>query len=244
MDTPRKWLPTGKPWSSSKPATSWRAASATWTCDAIDAAFAEGRIAEEERYAQVEEELTDAYLAYREPWRQSAKAGDEAEWRWARELILDALPGAGGTFLDVGCANGYLMECAQRWGRERGLRLEPYGVDISWRLTSLARRRLPHWTDRIYEGNIVSWIPPRPFDLVNTGLDYVPPGRRRELVQHILRDVLAPGGRLVLRPERYREGVPTPADQLEELGFDPQGVIEARHPTNGEIRTTAWLAAP
>jgi 2-polyprenyl-3-methyl-5-hydroxy-6-metoxy-1,4-benzoquinol methylase len=56
-------------------------------------------------------------------------------WRWARELILDVFPPQA-TFLDVGCANGYLMESVARRGAERGVLVEPYGVDISGRIVA------------------------------------------------------------------------------------------------------------
>jgi SAM-dependent methyltransferase len=209
--------------------------------DHIDADLAAGRIADEQWHQRIESVIGDAYLSYAEPWRQSGKGGDEADWRWSRELILDAFPGSRGAFLDVGCANGYLMECVHRWGQEQGLHIEPHGVDISWRLASLARRRLPHWGDRISTANILDWTPPRRFDVVNTGLDYVPPRRRRRLVEHLLRDVVAPGGRVVLRPWRVDGTEPDPAQELAALGFQPDGGTETRHPQTGELRRTVWV---
>lgn len=212
-------------------------------CDRADGDLAAGRITEREWHARIEEVLADAYLSYPQPWRQSGKGGDEADWRWARELILDAFPSTGGDFLDIGCANGYLMECLQKWGAERGMRVEPYGVDISWRLASLARRRHPHWADRIYTANALYWTPPRRFDVINFGLEYVAPGRQRAFVNHLVRDVLAPGGRLVVRPWRVNRAEGDPAEQLAALGFRPDGILEARHPVNGELRRTVWLGA-
>jgi hypothetical protein len=46
---------------------------------------------------------------------------------------------ADGSFLDVGCSSGHLMECLQLWAAEDGITLEPWGLDIrpSW-LRSLA----------------------------------------------------------------------------------------------------------
>ena len=103
-----------------------------------------------------------------------------------------------GTFLDVGCASGYLMECVQRWAQERGKSVEPYGLDIAPELVALARSRLPQWADRIFTGNIISWQPPMRFDFVRSGLGYVPRHRRRELLERLLREVVAPDGRLII----------------------------------------------
>ena len=66
-----------------------------------------------------------------------------------------------GSFLDVGCANGYLLESIVRWSERR---IEPFGLDFSPRLVELARARLPQWADRIYLGDALEWEPPRRFD--------------------------------------------------------------------------------
>jgi len=90
--------------------------------------------------------------------------------------------GRSGTFLDVGCANELLMESTARWSRAKGLEIEPYGLDISPELAAVARSRLPEWAERIFVGNALGWAPPFRFDVVRTGLEYVPPSRRRKLV--------------------------------------------------------------
>jgi hypothetical protein len=58
-----------------------------------------------------------------------------------------------GSFLDIGCANRLLMESVVAWAHERGHRVEPFGLDISAKLASRVRRRLPQWRDRIFVGN-------------------------------------------------------------------------------------------
>ena len=56
------------------------------------------------------------------------------------------------------------------------------------------------WSDRIFEGNAVDWEPPMKFTYVRTGLEYVPTDRRPFLVARLLRDVVEPGGRLIVGP--------------------------------------------
>lgn len=200
-----------------------------------------GEIDEAQWHERVEEVLIDAYLASDDPRAQSGKGGDEDVWRWARELVLDVFPPRA-TFLDVGCANGYLMESVVRWGAERGVEVEPYGVDISWRIAALARHRLPHWADRIHTANVLLWDPPMRFDVVQAGLDEVPPERRRELADRILDRFLVPGGRLVLRAGRVGKPEHDAVHILRSIGLEPDGVIERR--MGDEVRRTAWIEAP
>jgi SAM-dependent methyltransferase len=162
--------------------------------DALEA----GEIDEEGWYREVAAVITPAYLAEDTPWGQSGRSGDDGTtWERARGLIADAID-RDGTFLDVGCASGYLMETLERWARDRGYRIEPYGLDIAPELADLARRRLPRWADRIYTGNALHWEPPMRFEYVRTGLEYVPVRRQRDLVERLLREVVAPGGRLII----------------------------------------------
>jgi SAM-dependent methyltransferase len=93
----------------------------------------------------------DAYFGQSDPIRQSGFGGGAERWRAEREPILDAITRSG-SFIDIGCANGYLLECLVLWGRERGLALDPHGLDYSPQLIELARTRLPHWTDHFFVG--------------------------------------------------------------------------------------------
>ena len=92
-----------------------------------------------EDFLQKLREVEDAYLATDDPIRQSGFLGGEARWREERELILDAVD-RDADFLDIGCANGYLLQCLVQWARERGITLTPYGVDIGPRLVELAKQ--------------------------------------------------------------------------------------------------------
>ena len=94
------------------------------------------------------------------------------DWNARRSLIADAI-NRDGTFLDVGCANGYPDGVAP--GDGRAYIVEPYGLDISPELVALARERLPRWADRIWVGNARTWEPAMRFTYIRTGLEYAPP---------------------------------------------------------------------
>ena len=116
------------------------------------------------------------------------------------------------------------MESVATWCAERGLAVEPYGIDISPALTELARRRLPHWADRIWVGNALDWRPPAGlrFDYVHILLDSVPRARRADLVRHQLVHIVRRGtGRLLVSDYAadLAAGQPSAAETLRSLGF-------------------------
>ena len=147
----------------------------------IDGRLERGEIDEAGWHAAIAAILVPAYLAADTPWGGSGKLGTAEDWEYARSPIADAID-RDGTFLDVGCANGYLMECLPGW---TSFDVEPYGVDISEEMSALAKRRLPQWANRIWTGNALTWEPPMRFTYVRTGLEYVPGSRRKELVGHL-----------------------------------------------------------
>lgn len=154
-------------------------------------------------FESVRNTLETAYLAAVEPWRQSGFSGPAERWEACRRPIADCA-GADGTFLDIGCANGYLLECLLRWTGERGVRIEPWGLDLSDKLVALARKRLPAFGENLLVGNGLFWRPPRRFDYVRTELCYVPDEYRQAYVTRLLKEVVAPGGRLLVAEYRSR----------------------------------------
>ena len=153
--------------------------------------------------------LETHYLRSGDARQQSGFGRSEADWARYRSAIIAPVKRSG-TFLDIGCANGLLMECVARWGDDAGFRLEPYGIDVSDKLVRLAKHRLPHWKNRIFAANALLWEPPTSFDFVRTELVYVPPPRRREYVERLLNHFLLSGGKLLVcsygssRPEGIR----------------------------------------
>jgi Tyrosine phosphatase family len=208
----------------------------------IDAALAAGEIDEQGWHDAVAAIVGPAYLAGATPWAQSGYGRDQANWVDARRFVVEAID-RDGTFLDCGCASGYLMECVKTWAGDKGLLIEPYGVDIIPELVELARNRLPDWAERIWLGNIVSWTPPRRFDFVRAGLEYAPPTRQRDLVRHLLDEVVAPGGRLILGPQTEEAGRPAMEELLASWDWPVSGRAETPHPDPRVVRRIVWLDA-
>jgi 2-polyprenyl-3-methyl-5-hydroxy-6-metoxy-1,4-benzoquinol methylase len=190
---------------------------------AINAAYDSGELDDAGWHAAMASLVVPSYLAARTPEAGSGHSGTEAEWEYSRGIVVDAIAGHG-TFLDVGCANGLLMESVHRWSG-----VEPYGLDISPDLAELARTRHPHWRERIYVGNALDWAPPQRFDAVRTGLEYVPVPRRRDLVAHLLEDVVAPGGRLIVGKFNEEVGKHRLETEVASWGFTVAGRAERVH---------------
>ncbi|HLY30759.1 MAG TPA: class I SAM-dependent methyltransferase [Ktedonobacterales bacterium] len=179
--------------------------------------------------------LESAYLAGEQPWQQSGfglhTPHTAAEWEAHRRPIADALDGSG-SFLDVGCANGYLLECLLDWVASRGLTLDPYGVDFAPGLIALARKRLPQYADHFFVANAWDWSPPRRFTFVRASLDDVPDTLHTPYITRLLTDYLEPEGRLVLAEYRVR------GDHAPELTID-QRVAQLGFSVS-RVTTGAW----
>jgi protein-L-isoaspartate O-methyltransferase len=199
----------------------------------IDAAYARGELDDAGWHAATAALVVPAYLAAPTPQGGSGSSRDEAGWEYARSLVADAVE-AGQSFLDVGCANGLLMESMAAWAG-----VEPYGLEISPELAERAKRRLPQWAERIWVGNALDWEPGRRFDAVRTGLDYVPPPRRPQLVEHLL----SYAGRVVIgvfNEEREERALET---SVARWGFEIAGRSERPHPHPRLAYRCFWVDA-
>lgn len=201
---------------------------------AIDAAYARGDLDDAGWHEAVAALVVPAYLAAQTPQGGSGSSRDAAGWERARSLIAEAVA-PGQAFLDVGCANGLLMESMAAWAG-----VEPYGLEISPELADVARHRLPRWADRIWVGNAAEWQPPHRFDVVRTGLDYVPSVRRSALVEHLLSysDRLVVG---VFNEERLARSLER---EVAGWGFAIAGRAERPHPHPKLAYRAFWIDAP
>jgi hypothetical protein len=222
---------------------------------AIDAAYARGEIDDEGWHRAMAELVVPAYLAG-DVRRGSGHTGTAEDWEYSRGIVGELVElvalvtregrmrdgeradggGRGGprdrarlTFLDVGCANGLLMESLGRWCPS--VDVEPYGLEISAELAARARERLPQWSERIFVGNALAWEAPMRFDIVRTGLEYVPRPRRRALVEHLLgmADVVIVGKLNEEIEERAQEA------ELRAWGFDVVRSVERPHRADPRI---------
>jgi 2-polyprenyl-3-methyl-5-hydroxy-6-metoxy-1,4-benzoquinol methylase len=206
-------------------------------------------MSDERRVADVRRTLVGAYLSAGTPQGGSGFGGPQEEWREARGVLVDALDPTRSPvrFLDHACANGHLAVSMAAWGREVGVDLDPYGVDIASELVSRAVADHPPLASHFFVGDALSWVHPEGerFDVVHLLLDVVPASRHRELIQHQLDHVVAPGGRVVL--SEY--GDPPSSRSAEALvtraGFAVAG--QTRQPTRGGRDRgfpSVWVDAP
>lgn len=200
--------------------------------------------------------LTGSYLRAQTRAGGSGFGGDENDWRDARSglaVALDGLPAQLGrpaqsvSVLDLGCANGHLAASLVTWGAERGVAVEPYGVDIAPELIERARELHPAWADRFWVGDALDWRHPqgRRFDLVHLLLDVVPDELHPVAIQNALRST-TPGGRLLVSNYDTRE-VRSARRLVSTCGYEVAGEtpIRRRRSTGRPYGTpSVWITAP
>jgi SAM-dependent methyltransferase len=184
--------------------------------------------------------LAASHLARSDPREQSGFGGGAERWRAEREPILEAID-RDGALLDVGCANGFLLESLCAWSAERGRRLLPFGVDRSAALVELARARLPAFRSNFWVGNAWDWAPPRRFAFVYTLADVVPRSHLANYLRRVLREFVEPGGRLIVGSYGSRSRLVPPLDLVQLLSSHGRvaGGVEAG---DGVVRF-AWVDA-
>lgn len=149
--------------------------------------------------------LENAYITGQQPWQQSGfglhTPRTYENWEALRKPIADCMD-TSGTFLDIGCANGYLLESVLRWTAERGVHIDPYGLDLSEKLTTLAQQRLPAYAKHLWVGNAWDWTSPLLFDYVRTELVYVPGELHKAFVARLLKQYVKLDGRALITEYR------------------------------------------
>jgi hypothetical protein len=186
--------------------------------------------------------LEESYLRARTGPGDSGCGRDELGWERRRRPLVEAFD-RGGAWLDVGCANGYLLETLPTWVARRGFRLDPFGLELIPSVADLARTRLPHLAERIYTGDVMAWEPPQRWSFVTVLTDAVPPGGLAGLVHRLLERFAEQGGRVIVSSYgSSKRGEPAEAlpGRLVAAGFEVVGSAQAL--VSGIIVTqTAWI---
>lgn len=198
-------------------------------------------------FVTVRDFLQAAYITAETPWQQSGKSSTYEEWVRLR-IGMSELITQSGSVLDIGCANGYLLECLLQWTAHKGIAITPYGLDIGAQLVAQARERLPDYAANMFVGNGWDWQPPassgiQRFDYVRTELVYVPANYQREYVERLLERLVADDGRLIVAHYRSsREDLSSgwADEQLAAWGFAIDGI--ARNYSSAGHEQTRYIA--
>ena len=212
--------------------------------DYVNAALDNLEISKDDWYELNKIYFTKLYLASDNPRGQSGHGGNEEHYRFAHLPIIECFY-KNGTFIDVGCANGHLMEMIYIWAAAIGFEIEMYGLDISEGLLELAKKRLPQWKDRFYLGNAFFWKPEQKFDYIHIGgLGGVPIDDERIFFDYLLENYLADGGRLILGPywQSEQDSRSGSVGRLLDTGVSVSGYIEKTHYSRPDmIRKAIWF---
>jgi len=142
-------------------------------------------------FDRLRREIREFYLADpSNPYRMSGRSTGAERWELKRRCIADAIDGPG-DFMDVGCANGLLLETLRGWTPHE---LTPHGIDFVAELIDYARERHPGFAANFAVANVWDWEPDREYDYVRTNLEYVPADDWPEYLARVAR----PARRLIV----------------------------------------------
>ena len=188
--------------------------------------------------------LEAAYLRHDDPIRQSGFSGGLERWRSERSPLLDAIDDSG-DFLDLGCANGYLLESVVEWAQESGIQLNPHGGDMNPLLVQEAIRRFPDQAHQFWVCNAWGWMPPIRFKWIYAIWDLVPIDILPTLASHLLKHALTQNGTLILGAYGSKSADESPLDIAQFLrtaGFPVAGeAAGGRLRRGGPVTRFAWI---
>jgi SAM-dependent methyltransferase len=182
--------------------------------------------------------LEDVYLSSDDPIAQSGFSGGRKRWVAERSPIVEAIE-RDGDFLDVGCANGLLLEDIVGWAASAGHVIVPHGIDLGTALIELAQKRLPGFAANLVVADAWSWEPKRTWDHVFSLVDLAPDDLACRWLDR-LAGWVAPGGRLIIGSYGSRSRGVAPADVarlLERCGYHLTGGTLAGEPP---VSRFAW----
>lgn len=191
--------------------------------------------------------LESLYLSSQDPRFQSGFDGGVTRWKEERGPIIEAID-RDGTFMDVGCANGFLLESLSAWSTlEKRWHLIPYGIDINPGLVVEAMRRWSGVADHFWVANAWEFAPPEKFDFVYSTTDCVPESFLAPYIARLLDRYVKPGGRLIVGSygSKAKRVLPVNIGEvLDDFGFPVAGTMQGGklRDNQGPVTRFAWLA--
>lgn len=192
-------------------------------------------------FMDVHRSMEVAYTAFDDPIRQSGFHGGPARWEAERSPIIQAID-SDGDFLDIGCANGLLVENVVEWAAVRGCAITPYGIDLGLGLIEIAKQRMPDHAQNFVAGDAWNWEPGRQWEYVYSLADVSPHAMRSEWLARMY-SLVRPAGRMILGSYRSSTGEAAidPSRWLEDCGYDVEGSLVAG---KAEASRFAWTYKP
>lgn len=156
-------------------------------------------------------------------------------WEQMRHFISLTI-NKSGTFLDLGCANGFLLKCLQEWSNHD---IVPYGVDFRPEYISDAKNIFPMHTnnfktDLIKSGSTLPQNFPEKFDFIYWATWLNLDSNKYQYFIKSLKNLVKPRGRLIIGFYDWNnEKTYGRIDRLKKLGIEFDGIIE--NPLNTEF---------
>lgn len=209
----------------------------------VNAALEHNEITMEQWYEINKVYFTNLYLSQDNPRAQSGHSGNEFHYIYSHMQILDAIY-KNGTFCDIGCANGHLMEMVHQWATGFGFDLQMFGVDISEGLIEFAQTRLPQWHDNFFVGNAHFWKPENKFDYIHMRAETVESPHvdaKYIIFTHYMGNYLNDGGRLIIGPYWYKNE-DNILQQILNWGISPTGYSEKTdYRKSNKMKKVMWF---
>lgn len=165
----------------------------------------------------------DAYLCKQSPLERSGFAHDLDSFLNLRSPILIAMGEKEGRFLDLGCANGVLIELLSK---NEGVRREYFGIDFVPELIEEANSRLG---EICHVADLHNYVNTTGFEFVRFELCYAREHKMKYLVEHVIESMLCDDGVALIC--NYSEEHP----QVAKTVFEGYPAIESLQSTLTEL---------